>query len=77
MSRSAARAEDMSLGFYYSLMDWQHLEGARGLPDRPPDSPASVIGLDCASRPRQSLPRKRLVQIPTAQHHETKGPDAR
>ncbi len=36
----------------------------RGLPDKPPDSPASVIALECASRPRQILPLKYLVRRP-------------
>ena len=36
----------------------------RGLPEKPPDSPASVVALDCASRPRQRLPTKCLVRRP-------------
>ena len=36
----------------------------RGLPDDPPDSPASVIAIECASPPRQTLPLKYLVPRP-------------
>jgi len=36
----------------------------RGLPAEPPDSPASVIVLECASKPRQTLPLKCLVPRP-------------
>jgi len=36
----------------------------RDLPADPPDSPASVIAIECASRPRQTLPLKYLVPRP-------------
>jgi alpha-L-fucosidase len=29
----AARAEGLRFGFYYSLMDWHHPDGARGATD--------------------------------------------
>ena len=35
-----------------------------GLPTDPPDSPATVIAVECASRPRQTLPLKLLVRRP-------------
>ena len=36
----------------------------RGLPEDPPDSPATVLAIECASPPRQELPLKYLVRRP-------------
>ncbi len=36
----------------------------RGLPADPPDSPATVLKIECASKPRQTLPLKCLVPRP-------------
>jgi len=35
----AARAEGLRVGFYYSLMDWHHPDGARCAPQRCDDQP--------------------------------------
>jgi len=38
----AARAEGLRVGFYHSLMDWHHPDGARCAPTKPPAAVSSI-----------------------------------